>query len=67
MVIQLKYDNLDYSKRPLKCYVMQMGVEVYQIFREKALRRCKVQCYQRYEGVGGGPISRKKCIRLRNT
>ena len=33
-----------------------------QIFREKALRRCKVQCYLRYEGVGGGPISRKKSI-----
>ena len=31
-----------------------------QIFGEKALRRCKVQCYLRYEGVGGGPISRKK-------
>ena len=27
---------------------------------KKALRRCKVQCYLRYEGVGGGPISRKK-------
>ena len=26
----------------------------------KTLRRCKVQCYLRYEGVGGGPISRKK-------
>ena len=25
-----------------------------QIFRKKALRRCKVQCYLRYEGVGGG-------------
>ena len=34
-------------------------------FLEKALRRCNVQCYQRYEGVGGGPISRK--IALRNT
>ena len=22
--------------------------------------RCKVQCYLHYEGVGGGPISRKK-------
>ena len=31
-----------------------------QIFRKKALRRCKVQCYLRYEGVGGGPIFRKK-------
>ena len=31
-----------------------------QLFREKALRRCKVQCYWCYEGVGGGPISRKK-------
>ena len=31
-----------------------------QIFREKELRRCKVQCYLRYEEVGGGPISRKK-------
>ena len=32
----------------------------FQIFRKKALRRCKVQCYLHYEGVGGGPISRKK-------
>ena len=31
-----------------------------QIFQKKALQRCKVQCYLRYEGVGGGPISRKK-------
>ena len=30
-----------------------------QIFLEKVLRRCKVQCYYRYEGVGEGPISRK--------
>ena len=29
------------------------------IFREKSLRRCKVQRYKRYEGVGGGQISRK--------
>ena len=29
-------------------------------FPEKTLRRCKVQCYLRYKGVGGGPISRKK-------
>ena len=36
-----------------------MGVGC-QIFWEKALRRCKVQCYLRYEEVGGGPISRKK-------
>ena len=31
-----------------------------KIFRKKALRRCKVQCYLRYEGVGGDPISTKK-------
>ena len=35
------------------------------IFWKKALRRCNVQCYLHYEGVGGGPISRK--IALRNT
>ena len=29
-------------------------------FPEKALRRCNVQRYWRYEGVGWGPISRKK-------
>ena len=29
-------------------------------FLEKALRRCKVQ---RYEGVDGGPIFRKKALR----
>ena len=34
-----------------------------QIFQKKALRRCKVQCYLRYEGVGGGIISRKKALR----
>ena len=34
-----------------------------QIFRKKALRRCKVQCYLRYEGVGGGPIFRNKALR----
>ncbi len=34
-----------------------------QFFRKKALQRCKVQCYLRYEGVGGGPISRKKTLR----
>ena len=34
-----------------------------QIFWRKALRRCKVQCYLRYEGVGGGPIFRKKALR----
>ena len=34
-----------------------------QIFRKKALRRYKAQCYLRYEGVGGGPISRKKALR----
>ena len=36
-----------------------------QIFRKKALRRCNVQCYKHYAGVGGGPISMK--IALRNT
>ena len=36
------------------------GVGGCQIFRKKALRRCKVQ-YLRYEWMGGGgPISRKK-------
>ena len=34
------------------------------IFREKALRRCKVQCYLCYEAMGAGPISQKA---LRNT
>ena len=34
----------------------------YQLFREKTLRRCKVERYYRYEGVGGGPISRKKAL-----
>ena len=29
-------------------------------FPEKKLRRCKVRCYLRYEGVGGGSISWKK-------
>ena len=33
------------------------------IFRGITLRRCKVQCYLHYEGVGGGPISRKKTLR----
>ena len=31
-----------------------------KIFQKKALRRCKDQRYLHYEGVGGGPISRKK-------
>ena len=35
------------------------------IFLKKALRRCNIQCYYRYEGVCVGPISRK--IALRNT
>ena len=53
-------------KGPFKCYVAQMGVGGgCLIFWKKALRRCNVQCYERYEGVGGGPISRK--IALRNT
>ena len=30
-----------------------------QILPKKASRRCKVQCHLGYEGVGGGPISRK--------
>ena len=34
-----------------------------QIFRKKALQRCKVQSYLRYDGEGGGPISRKKALR----
>ena len=33
------------------------------IFQGKVLRRFKVQCYYRYEGVGGGQISRKKALR----
>ena len=33
-----------------------------QVFQRKALRWCKVQCYLCYEGVGGGPISRKKVV-----
>ena len=52
------------DKGPFKCYVTQMGVGGggCKIFRKKALRRYKVQCYLRYEGVGGGPISRKKSV-----
>ena len=46
-------------KGSFKCYVTQ--VWGYQLFREKALQRSKVQCYSRYEGVGG-PISRKKSV-----
>ena len=34
-----------------------------QIFRKKALRRCKVQCYLCYEGVGGGSNFQKKALR----
>ena len=30
---------------------------------EKALRRCKVQCYLRYEGVGGVQFPDKKALR----
>ena len=30
---------------------------------KKTLRRFKVERYYRYEGVGGGPISRKKALR----
>ena len=41
------------------------GGGVSDFLEKKALRRCNVQCYERYEGVGGGPISRK--IALRNT
>ena len=37
---------------------MQMGRG--PIFWKKALRSCKVERYWHYEGVGGGPISRKK-------
>ena len=32
-------------------------------FKIKALRRCTVQHYWRYEGVGGGQISRKNVVR----
>ena len=46
---------------PFKCYVMQMGGGVSN-FQGNALRRCKVQRYQLYEGVGGGPISVKKAL-----
>ena len=31
----------------------QQGVGGYQIFLKKALRRCTVQRYYRYKGVGG--------------
>ena len=48
---------------PFKCYVTQMGWGGCHIFWKKGLRRCKVQRYYRYEGVGGGPISRKKALR----
>ena len=34
-----------------------------KVLRGKVLRRCKVQRYYRYEGVDGGPISRKKALR----
>ena len=33
------------AKGSFKCYVTQMGVGGCQIFRKKALRRCKVQRY----------------------
>ena len=33
-----------------------------KIFQKKALRRCKDQRYLHYEGVGRGPISRKKAL-----
>ena len=41
------------------------GGVVPDFLEKKALRRCNVQCYQCYEGVGGGPIYRT--IALRNT
>ena len=44
--------NRSRPKGPFKCYVTQMGVGGCPIFRKKALRRCKFQCYLRYEGVG---------------
>ena len=37
------------------------------MLRNAELRRCNVQCYLRYEGVGGGPISRKVALRRPNT
>ena len=38
-----------------------MGVAGVNISGEKRYEGViKVQCYQRYKGVGGGPISRKK-------
>ena len=40
-----------------------MGVGGCQLFWKKALQRCKFQRYWRYEGVGGGTISRKKALR----
>ena len=43
-----------------KCYVTQMGVGGVKFFEKKVLHRCTVQ---RYEGVGGGPISRKRAFR----
>ena len=33
------------GKGPFKCYIMQMGVGGCKLFREKALRRSKVQRY----------------------
>ena len=36
------------------------GVEGCEIFRKNALRRCMVQCYWHYEGVGGVQLSVKK-------
>ena len=42
---------------PFKCYVTQMGVAK---FPKKALQRCKVQCYLRYEGVRGVQFREKK-------
>ena len=45
-----------------KCSIAQIGG--CQLFWEKALRRCKVQRYYRYEGMGGGPIFRSKALNV---
>ena len=56
-------ENAKPSKGRFKCYVTQMGVGGGgSNFPEKALRRCKVQCYLALRGGGWGPISMKKAL-----
>ena len=43
--VAIQLTSLIPTKGPFKCYVMQMGVGECQLFRKKALRRCKVQRY----------------------